>query len=113
MMMNCDDNSKENIRKKTWERRLNAAKKKHRPKLKNWERDGFADDHTVKGASFQSFRRQASLKCGFRDIDNPINRNTVDTVLATTTVDRIHCSNMTPSEFVKYFEEPSIPCIIR
>jgi hypothetical protein len=26
---------------KTWERRMVDAKKKHRPKLKNWEKDGF------------------------------------------------------------------------
>ena len=102
-------------RKKTWERRLNTAKKKHRPKLSNWERDSFACNHTIKGAAFQLYKRQASSKslCGYRDIDNPINRNSVDTILQTKIVDRIHCSNMTQLEFIHYFEEPAIPCIIR
>lgn len=103
-------------KKKTWQRRIEVAKKKHRTKLKemDWQKDGFAYDHTIKGAGFQLYRRAASLKasCGYRDIDNPINRNSADVVLENTRIDRIHCSNMTPSEFVHYFEEPSIPVII-
>ena len=50
--------------------------------------------------------------CGYRDIDNPRDRNSIDIILENEKIDRIHCSNMKTSEFVHYFEEPSIPCII-
>ena len=95
-------------------RRIQSAKHKHRPKLCDWERDKFAYDNTRKGVAFQTYKDISSTisSCGYRDIDNPRDRNSIDIILENEKIDRIHCSNMKTSEFVHYFEEPSIPCII-
>ena len=43
-MVVADNSSSESekIKKSTWERRLDEAKRKHRPKLRDWSKDGFA-----------------------------------------------------------------------
>ena len=33
--------------RKRWRKRLADAKKRHRPSLKDWTRDGFAGDHST------------------------------------------------------------------
>jgi hypothetical protein len=45
--------SRDGRHRKTWERRLDEAKKKHRPKLKDWSKDGFA---TRRWADFLALR---------------------------------------------------------
>jgi hypothetical protein len=42
------------IKKSTWERRLDEAKQKHRPKLRDWSKDGFA---SRRNDDFEALRR--------------------------------------------------------
>ncbi|CAM9506940.1 unnamed protein product, partial [Heterosigma akashiwo] len=64
----------------TWEKRIESAKSKHRPKLKNWSRDGFA---STRASDFEALRNMD----GVDPAQNPI--------------DRVHCSELTYEEFVE------------
>ena len=51
----------EGERKKTWQRRMEAAQTEHRPKLKDWDMDGFGHVSRRKG-TFDLFARKAKGK---------------------------------------------------
>jgi histone arginine demethylase JMJD6 len=76
------------LKMKTWQRRLEAAKQKHRPKHKDWSRDLFA-----------SLRRQEFNELAA--ITTP-----------TSSIERIDSMNISINEFLKNFEIPYKPCII-
>ena len=79
--------------KKTWERRLDEAKRKHRPKLLDWSRDGFA---THRLHDFLRLREPSS-------IITPPNAFPVD---------RISCATVSTADFVARYERSYTPCII-
>ena len=78
-------------RLRTWERRANECKKKHRPKLRDWERDGFA---TTRAADFMRLKEIYTTP----EVDRCI--------------DRIKASELSVEDFIKSYEMKSIPCII-
>ena len=89
-MTTISSNSSASTEKKTWERRLDEAKSKHRPKLKNWSRDGFA---------FQ--RNEDFLRS--RVLHNEHQKYKLD---------RIHCKRIDKAGFVRLYEENDMPVII-
>ena len=129
-------------KKSTWERRLDEAKIKHRPKLKDWSRDGFA---TRRNSDFELLRSilhddiRDLLSCPVsidsdggtsfhecRDIDNHNHSNcTASTkvdnkdVIRTnygvdkiSKIDRIKCKNISPDQFIGFYEKRGLPCVI-
>lgn len=87
---------------KTWERRINEAKKKHRPKLKDWTRDGF---YGVRSADFEL---RASKYPPLQELSHlsPIDSTNL------TGIDRISCERLSRSDFIGIYEEQYIPCVI-
>jgi histone arginine demethylase JMJD6 len=77
--------------KKTWERRMDEAKKKHRPKLSNWSRDGFA---TIRNVEFLQCRELAPAHQLYK-------------------IDQVDGSRMDKAGFVRLYEQPVKPCVIR
>ena len=94
---------------KTWERRLSEAKRKHRPKLQHWSKDGFHIHHH-RGHEFQQLRHES--------LQNHVNhvRQPRDPLLPVPTqliaIDKISCHHMTPSQFMTSYEMKNLPCII-
>ena len=80
-------------RKKTWERRIEKAKKKHRPKLRDWNKDRFK---YARHLEFLNLRRLSDVAGDRRTI-------TVDTVSRRT---------LSISDFRKQYEIQEKPCII-
>ena len=80
------------VKKKTWERRLLKAKRKHRPRLKEWNRDAFA-----------SRRKNLFYQLGDFESQVPVENSVIDIV---------PCMNLSPDSFVREFESRNIPCII-
>jgi hypothetical protein len=78
--------------KKTWERRMDEAKRKHRPKLKNWSRDGFAFH---RDEAFQGTKVLAQTD-----------------VCPIYQIDQFDASAMDKTLFVKLIEEKCKPCLI-
>ena len=76
--------------KKTWERRMDEAKRKHRPKLLNWSRDGFA-----------SYRNREFLQT--RVLSPTHERYKID---------KIDCARMDKAGFVRLYEQQNMPCVI-
>eukprot|EP01038_Epipyxis_sp_PR26KG_P013794 gene13794-18502_t len=97
-------------RKKTWERRLDEAKRKHRPKLVNWSRDEFA------------FKRESA----FLALSKPINHsssiiytyNNRSSVLFSQMsnksfmISNLDYNDLCVEKFKNEFENVYIPCII-
>jgi len=77
-----------NERRKTWQRRMDEAKQKHRPSLKNWSRDGFA---TTRYQEFLNLRELDSKYPGLPIID---------------------VGDVDVKSFRREFEVPYKPCII-
>jgi hypothetical protein len=73
---------------RTWERRVNNCKKRHRPKLKDWARDGFANKRE------QDF---LSLKVTYSQ-SHPIQK--------------LNAAELSVARFIDEYERKSIPCII-
>ena len=158
-------------KKPTWERRLEEAKKKHRPKLKDWSRDGFA---IKRNSDFEHLRSNACNDV--RDLNScPVNidssyghrlgentdtitsdHSNHDAVVGTDDkntskadnhcsdryvsysshanlapfrpeknrllvdksdneirmIDRIKCKNMSPDQFIEFYERRCLPCVI-
>ena len=80
-------------RKRTWERRVEKAKKDHRPKLKNWRQCEFT---TLRKNDFLELRYINQVN------DFPI-YGKIDTIAAL---------ELSYQDFVKRYEEPSIPVVI-
>lgn len=89
-MTTNSSNSSQVVEKKTWERRLDEAKHKHRPKLLNWSRDGFAFHRNAE------FLRTRELQQWHQKY----------------TFDRIDCSQLDKAGFVRLYEQENKPVII-
>jgi hypothetical protein len=76
---------------RTWERRVLECKKKHRPKLSNWQRDGFG---TKRADSFEELK----------------SKYVTDDQLS---IERIESTHLTVENFIENYERKSIPLIIR
>jgi hypothetical protein len=76
---------------RTWERRVQECKKKHRPKLKDWQRDEFG---TKRLNSFEELK--------FKYV--------TDDQLS---IERIESRHLTVENFISKYERNSIPLIIR
>ena len=72
---------------------MDDAKKGHRPKLKNWSRDGFA---SVRAAEFENLSAKIS-----REEESARCRSA-----------RENASTLTPDEFVKRYEATETPVLI-
>lgn len=71
---------------RTWQRRIEYCKRKHRPSLRRWDREGFA--------SARSGDFEALTQCQGSGVD------------------RVHCSQLSPEEFVQRYEARNLPVII-
>lgn len=71
---------------------LADARKRHRPRLKDWSRDGFA---TTRRAEFEALR------------SDPIPPSP-----GGATIDRVRCDKITPEEFMERYERTATPAII-
>lgn len=112
---------------KTWARRIDTAKKKHRPSLKNWSRDGFFN---LRKEAFAALQDEP---LPVRDVDAELlltlltaqkrkqhldicsrysNEDEVNEYLKQKVVDRVSCKLMSPQDFIDAFEAPGFPCII-
>jgi histone arginine demethylase JMJD6 len=84
------DYQKNSVRyKRTWERRADDAKHRHRPKLKDWSRDQFAT------------RRQEEFHA-LRVLESELNTN----------IARLDSKSVSAQRFREDFEGKNIPCII-
>lgn len=95
--------------RRTWQRRMDEARAKHRPKLKNWARDGFA---TKRKADFDALK---ALPLGFRDIKDAQTASCTARGLDATSlleVDRISSKRLDYKTFIDMYERPGMPCII-
>jgi histone arginine demethylase JMJD6 len=79
-------------KKRTWERRMDDAKAKHRPKLKDWSNDRFA---TTRKPAYDAL---FTLDLSKLPTSRPITR--VDAAVTTT------------AEFIRKIESKYIPCVI-
>ena len=98
-----------NERTRTWERRLNEAKAKHRPKLRNWKKDKFADKSIL--GRYEDFNQINNLSSHIIELtqprENPENQETL------THIDRISSENLTYNKFIINYEIPALPCVIQ
>ena len=76
---------------RTWERRVEECKKKHRPKLKDWQKDKFG---TIRLNSFEE------LKGKYLTNDQ-------------ISIERIESRHLTVEDFIVKYERNCIPLIIR
>ena len=125
LKMLLDKNVVTTHRKKTWERRIQTCKSKHRPiltKYNNWGRDRFYDKRNP------DFRSLLDAPCGYADVTVPtsttvfksspifncVNGATADNLKSNvpSLIDRISCRNLTYQQFVESYEKPEIPVII-
>jgi hypothetical protein len=82
-----------------------TAKEKHRPKLKNWQRDGFGSTRE------NEFLALGALSSGVTEISTPAAVATA-TAVDDNCICRIGCSSMSYLDFIRHFERPAIPCVI-
>mmetsp|Transcript_613 Transcript_613/g.1814 ORF Transcript_613/g.1814 Transcript_613/m.1814 type:complete len:403 (+) Transcript_613:203-1411(+) len=75
----------------TWQETMRDAKAKHRPRLKDWSRDGFAT------------RRRADFKA----------LSEIDAAHVGETIQRVDAADLTPERFASKFERASEPVIVR
>ncbi|GAB5031826.1 phosphatidylserine receptor [Nannochloropsis oceanica] len=83
-----------------WRRRLEEAKQKHRPRLKDWGRDAFATDRKL------DFVALNYLPSPHSQHDKPQQHKTG-------MVDRMHCRDLSPEAFIDQYEKLSKPVIIQ
>ena len=96
---------------RTWERRLSEAKRKHRPKLKDWGKDEFA---TRRSLDFQTLGRFDPNFVTVQRISELRERKMAadEGSLVMHDIHRVEYDNLSYENFVEYFERPAIPCII-
>lgn len=82
-----------------WRSRLEEAKGKHRPRLKDWARDGFAHHRR------SEFEALAHLPSKQRDNEDQEYRRGG--------VDRVHCRDLSLETFIREYEQASKPVIIQ
>jgi len=97
-------------RKVTWQRRLETAQKEHRPKLKDWDHDGFGHQSRRKG-TFDLFAANAAGK-GVNNRSRADTSLTSDIIMSRKTVDRVSARNLSLMDFVTCYEAKELPCII-
>lgn len=105
-------------RKKTWQRRLDTAKHKHRPKLKNWKQCGFAnslqrqkDFKMIQNEDCQHIQDQCIeidshkqlLEFSHTRHKNPTHPP----------IHRIDTRVLSTNDFIECYEKTKIPCIIK
>lgn len=78
--------------KKTWERRADVCKQKHRPKLKNWKRYNFFGNNRM-----EEFVEDCSEKNDIKLVTKP---SAVKLPCNLITVDSIDYNNLSVQEFV-------------
>ena len=91
---------------------MDEAKKKHRPKLANWSKDGFA---LSRSEDFEKMRQETFPVrdiLGSRRVEAIRNRPEEAYFRKPFMIDRISCTDLTPKQFIEIFEEPALPCII-
>ena len=86
--------SSSGARKRTWERRLIEAQKKHRPSLKDWTCDGFA---SIRAGDFKRYKEMCIEEMSVVHLR----------------IDRVHCTEVSPDEFILRYEKPCKPVIIK
>lgn len=79
-----------------WIKKMNEAKKEHRPRLKNWQRDGFG----ISGRRAEDFARFASERL---DSEAALSMS----------IPVVDASQLSLAEFWDRFEKPELPVIIR
>jgi hypothetical protein len=94
-------------RPRTWERRIAEARKKHRPKLLNWQRDGFA---TTRLNDFKALERAESSCIDVEDVRQDSLAGYTAPLRA---LHRIPYESLSYDDFVTFYERPAIPCVIR
>eukprot|EP01041_Mallomonas_annulata_P013588 gene13588-28861_t len=89
---------------KTWERRLNRAKRKHRSYLKNWRKDDFKSKRL---SEFLNLKESPNL-------DNIQFSKALDlnSKYSLKQVDRICSDSLSTQQFQERYEATEIPCII-
>ena len=98
-----------NSRKRTWEKRLDSAKQRHRPKLKNWARDGFATSRNNEYLKLFEIRPY-SASSSSSSSSPPSSSFSSSSFPAT--IDRISCYDLSVKKFVELYENPYRPCVI-
>lgn len=83
-----------------WRRRLEEAKQKHRPRLKDWGRDAFATDRKLDFAALNY-------------LPSPHTQHHQPQQHRTGMVDRMHCRDLSPEAFIAQYEKLSKPVIIQ
>ena len=74
----------------TWQRRLQEAKVKHRPTMKDWAKEGFSSIRATDLATLTEQRAYEFCK----------------------NIDRVHCDHISEKDFIARYEEPAIPVVI-
>jgi histone arginine demethylase JMJD6 len=81
-------------KKKTWEKRIGDAKRKHRPQLKNWSKDRYAterrDDFHLLREPIDYSQRNYRIK----------------------PIEKVHSSSISVEHFLNRYEKQSIPLVI-
>ena len=77
-----------------WEEMMEDAKKRHRPRLKDWSRDGFA---TKRAADFEALRA----------------RNWAEDPTCRCRIAVENCATLTPAQFVERYERTYTPVLLR
>ena len=95
-------------RKKTWQRRMDDAKRKHRPKLKDWGKDGFAQS---RAGDFDKLSETAPPVRIVRSIA-PFSYDSGEVSGSIPQIDKINCAILTANDFVAHYEKPYKPCVI-
>jgi len=84
------EQKEEGEEQRTWQRRLGEAKLKHRPTMKDWGREGFSKKRAADLAHLTDQRAYEFCK----------------------NIDRVHCDHMSEKDFVRRYEEPTLPVVI-
>jgi len=81
------------VRAHTWLKKIAKAKNKHRPKLKNWSKDGFTSRRLT-------------------DVENLVNLSQTN-VDRKNEIDQLSAKYLTLCKFIERYEAKEIPCIIK
>ena len=93
--MSDSDNDNETSLKKTWERRIDICKQKHRPKLKDWKRYNFSGNNRM-----EEFIEDCDDRNDIKLVSNPSNIKTPSNL---NSVDSIDYCNLSVQEFVSMY----------
>ena len=97
--------NRDKTKKKTWQRRIEKAKKAHRPKLKDWSIGGFATFKSKENETFISNKLSEQV----------INIKSIDHITPSSNsniIYRINTKHLSVTNFITTFEMNKIPLII-